>query len=277
MTGCIDDDIDARPLVRSRTNAAAAGSRAAGDQGVGGAEVDGRSRRAGRTDRWRSHATAPIEFRLGDVDDSHWADADHGNRVARAESAGSRHLGGQVEAVGHRRTAPSARRHSSGSSVGHAEDRGPGPKVEVLGPATEQERRLRARQRVAVVLESPAEVVRVVAEAELALAARTVGCGHRRGRRPSDGVPSNAVAPPVADRGDDADVLVALDDRERRRRACSVPAYCWVSPRNVCLSVPQIPDASIFRRTAPGSSLSGYGEPLQLEVSGCDEGGGEHV
>jgi hypothetical protein len=41
--------------------------------------------------------------------------------------------------------------------------------------------------------------------------------------------------------------------------AWSVPAYCWVSPRNVCLSVPQMPDASICSSTAPGSSCSGYG------------------
>src|SRR4051812_41716502 len=42
-------------------------------------------------------------------------------------------------------------------------------------------------------------------------------------------------------------------------RSYSVPAYCSVSPRNVCLSVPQIPDASMRSSTAPGSSSSGYG------------------
>jgi hypothetical protein len=42
-------------------------------------------------------------------------------------------------------------------------------------------------------------------------------------------------------------------------RAYSVPAYCSVSPRNVCLSVPQIPEASMRSSTAPGSSTSGSG------------------
>ena len=40
-------------------------------------------------------------------------------------------------------------------------------------------------------------------------------------------------------------------------RAFSVPAYCSVSPRKVCLSVPQMPEASIRSSTAPGSSSSG--------------------
>jgi hypothetical protein len=39
--------------------------------------------------------------------------------------------------------------------------------------------------------------------------------------------------------------------------AWSVPAYCWVSPRKVCLSVPQMPEASMRSSTAPGSSVSG--------------------
>src|SRR5438128_7454984 len=42
------------------------------------------------------------------------------------------------------------------------------------------------------------------------------------------------------------------------RRSCGVPAYCTVSPRKVCLSVPQIPEYKTCIRTAPGST-SGRG------------------
>ena len=42
-------------------------------------------------------------------------------------------------------------------------------------------------------------------------------------------------------------------------RCVSLPGYCSTSPRNVCLSVPQIPEAIIRSSTAPGSSSVGYG------------------
>src|SRR5437764_7803795 len=42
------------------------------------------------------------------------------------------------------------------------------------------------------------------------------------------------------------------------RRSCGVPAYWIVSPRNVCLSVPQIPENRTCISTAPGST-SGRG------------------
>src|SRR5215217_6294294 len=45
-------------------------------------------------------------------------------------------------------------------------------------------------------------------------------------------------------------------------RAFSVPAYCSVSPRNVCLSVPQIPDAIMRSSTAPGASTDVIGASL---------------
>jgi threonine dehydrogenase-like Zn-dependent dehydrogenase len=37
----------------------------------------------------------------------------------------------------------------------------------------------------------------------------------------------------------------------------SLPGYCSTSPRNVCLSVPQMPEAIIRSSTAPGSSSVG--------------------
>ena len=42
-------------------------------------------------------------------------------------------------------------------------------------------------------------------------------------------------------------------------RPRSLPGYWSVSPRNVCLSVPQMPDAIMRSSTAPGSSSVGYG------------------
>src|SRR5437868_969253 len=42
-------------------------------------------------------------------------------------------------------------------------------------------------------------------------------------------------------------------------RSWSVPAYCFDSPRYVCLSVPQMPEKRTFISTAPGSG-SGSGK-----------------
>lgn len=42
-------------------------------------------------------------------------------------------------------------------------------------------------------------------------------------------------------------------------RSIAVPAYCTVSPRKVCLSVPQMPEATMRSSTAPGSSVVGSG------------------
>ena len=36
--------------------------------------------------------------------------------------------------------------------------------------------------------------------------------------------------------------------------SAGVPAYCFVSPAYVCLSVPQMPDISIRTRAAPSGS-----------------------
>src|SRR5579872_1128889 len=44
-----------------------------------------------------------------------------------------------------------------------------------------------------------------------------------------------------------------------RSRSWSVPAYCFDSPRNVCLSVPHMPEYVTFIRTAPGAG-SGRGK-----------------
>ena len=59
--------------------------------------------------------------------------------------------------------------------------------------------------------------------------------------------------------------------------AWSVPAYCWVSPRNVCLSVPQMPEASIFDQHSARLELLRVGKAPELELPGRDEGCGEHV
>ena len=160
---------------------------------------------------------APIRLRLGDVDDADRTDADDRDRVAGAEPAGPWHLRRQVEAVGHREQLG---QHGDvgGQSVGHMEDRCTRSQVEVLRPSTEQEGRLRARQRVAVVLQPTTEVVRVVAATELAFAAGPVRSGHDA-IADAQRCAVEGCRPAVADGGDDADVLVSLDDRERCRRS----------------------------------------------------------
>ena len=56
-----------------------------------------------------------------------------------------------------------------------------------------------------------------------------------------------------------SEVLVALDDGERGGSLHFRAGVLDVSPRKVCLSVPQIPEAIILRRTAPGSRSVGSG------------------
>jgi hypothetical protein len=53
---------------------------------------------------------------------------------------------------------------------------------------------------------------------------------------------------------DDADVLVTLDIGKGVSDWVGVPAYGFLSPWYVCLSVPQIPDISMRSNAAPSSS-----------------------
>src|SRR3954447_16164 len=79
-------------------------------------------------------------------------------------------------------------------------------------------------------------------------------------RSPSrSGVPSRAVAPPSPTAATTPTFSWPWMIGYGVERRLSVPAYCSVSPRKVCLSVPQMPEASMRSSTAPGSSASGNG------------------
>ena len=99
--------------------------------------------------------------------------------------------------------------------------------------------------------------------------ARPVGGGHHAVAIAS-GVPSRAYGAAVADRRSTTPTFSWPWMIGNGVGALSVPAYCSVSPRNVCLSVPQIPEASIRSSTAPGSSSVGIGVVADLELPGAE-------
>ena len=106
------------------------------------------------------------------------------------------------------------RRQLRGQLVGHPEEARARQQVHQLRPAAEQVRRVGAGERVAVVLERGAQVVRIaLAEAEPAPAAGQVRRRHdpvADRERPAVGVDRRLARP---DRLDHAHVLVAADER----------------------------------------------------------------
>ena len=155
---------------------------------------------------------------LGKVHQAERAEADHCDRVAKPEAAAQRlHRAGGVQAVGDGQHL-GQRRQLGGQLVGHAKQARARQQVHALGPSSEQMRRLGAGERVAVVVESGAKVVRVaLAQAEPAAAAGHVGRGHHPvadSERQAQRVHGRRS---VADRLDHAHVLVAADDRVRNR------------------------------------------------------------
>ena len=144
-------------------------------------------------------------------------------------------------------------RHLVGHLVRHPEERRAGEQVHPLGPAAPQTRRPRQRQRVAVVLEPLAHEVRLAAQAPPAAPARDVRRRHDP-RADLEHVAELVDEPrAVAELGEHADVLVPADQRVVDACSCGVPAYCRLSPRNVCLSVPQMPDRRHVQNAVPGS------------------------
>ena len=192
-----------------------------------------------------------------------------------AEPAGSRHLRGDVEAVGH---GEQFGQHGDvgRQSIGHTEHRCARTQVEELGPAAEQERRLGTCQRVAVVLQSPAEVVRVVAEAELAFTARPVRSRHDT-VADSQRRAVERRCPAIADRGDDADVLVPLDDGKRcRGGVIGAGVLLRLAAKRVLVGAADAGREHLQQHRA-GLESVGIRKALQLELPGGDEGGSEHV
>ena len=79
-------------------------------------------------------------------------------------------------------------------------------------------------------------------------------------RSPScSAVPSNAVAPPGPNAATRPTFSCPWMIGNGVDDAWAVPAYCWVSPLKVCLSVPHMPEANMCSSTAPGASVSGNG------------------
>src|SRR4029079_11090636 len=103
--------------------------------------------------------------------------ANHRDCVAFAEPAGPWHLCRQVEAVGDCEQLGQYC-NVGGQAAGNMEDRCMRAKVEIFGPPTEQVWCVRTCQRVSIVLQPTAEVVRIVAATERAFAASRVGSGY---------------------------------------------------------------------------------------------------
>ena len=204
--GGVDDEVDAL-AVREVAHLG-------GDGGLGAREprreVEPAARGVDGDDPARAH-----QRRLDRVRQPERADADHGHGRAGPEARRARQPRRSLEAVGDREDL-GQHRHVVRQPLGHAEDRRARLQVQEVGPAAEQMRRVIARQRVAVVLDVAAEVVREAAGAHPAVPAGAVGRRHDavadRERRAVAG--ARAAVP---DRGHDADVLVALDDRVGRR------------------------------------------------------------
>ena len=192
MTRGIDHDVDA-PTGRQVANERG-GSRvgAAGDERVGGADVGSQGHAwTERVDR--DHARRTHQACHRDVHDPDRADADHSHGVAFAEAAGP-WLWRPGRGCGSRRRAR-WNRDVRRKLIGNMEHGCARSQVQVP-PTLEQVRGLGTRQRVAIVLEPPAEVVRVVPAAGTRIH-HTPDWVPAPPRSPiCSGEPSKAVAPP---------------------------------------------------------------------------------
>ena len=258
------------PSVRSRTSAATAGSAPAS--------------RAARSSRRREGSTAMI--RPAPISDALIACASPSAPTPMTatdepgpEARRARQPRRALEAVGDREDL-GQHRHVVRQPLGHAEHRRARLEVEEVRPAAEQMRRVVARERVAVVLDVAAEVVREPAGAHPALPAGAVGRRHDavadRQRRAVAGARAA-----VADRGHDADVLVALDDRVgRRARVLGARVLLGLAAVGVLVG-PADPRGEHPQQHRARLDLVGVGIRADLELPGAEQrrrlNGGGHA
>ena len=274
MTGGVDDHIDATSVGDVSHEGSGIIVSAARNDGIGGAEL-GRKRDAWLERVDGDHPRCAEQARLGHVHDPHRADADDGDSVAQTKPSGSWHFGCEVEAVCDGEQL-GKHGHVRREAVWHLEHWCARAQVEVFGPSAEQMRRLGTCERVAVVLQVPTEVVRVVPLAEITLAASPVGRGDDTVTDPErTAIECRRAA--VTDRRHQADVLVALDDRERRRRGVvGAGVLLGLTSERVLVGAAD-PRCEHLDQDRPGFKPLGIREVSEFEFPRCHECGCQYV